>query len=174
MSSLERSTENPSELTKTLSGRGNETHLDNGFSDPKNAVISPKKINRSISESIQHKNRDTLNKIPDTMNIHLQTAGQGIPNEVDCIGESVGKDSSSIQYECKYQHSSGSPKKSSCKNVRKIGLDGTDELDVNFTRDEFVEECIQGTKRMVIENLPAARIHGKFSLNLPYVFDFIF
>ena len=82
----------------------------------------------------------------------------------------MAKDSSSNQYECKYQLATSSHKKNRCKNVRKIGMDVTDEVDVNLKREDGVEECIQGTKRMVIENLPAARIHGKFSLNLPYVF----
>ena len=145
-------------------GHGHQNGLPNAN------IISqrPKKVNRSISETVQYKNCDKSgnNENPENLTIRLQTSGKdGMPNEIDCICEEVGKDSSSIQYSCEYQTTSiGSPKPQ--PKLRRAGVDMTDNANV---KENDVAECIQGTKKMTIENLPASRIHGKFSLNIPYV-----
>ena len=144
---------------------------ENGVRSGKSTTNSPKKVNRSISESVQYKNCDSgNNEIPENLTIRLQTSGKdGMPNEIDCVCEAVGKDSSSVQYSCEYQTSTiGSPKSTASSKLRRVGVDMTD---ARSTKEENgISECIQGTKKMAIENLPASRIHGKFSLNIPYVF----
>ena len=143
----------------------------NGELSTKMISQSPKKVNRSISEIVQYKNCDSgNNEIPENMTIRLQTSGKdGMPNEIDCVCEAVGKDSSSVQYSCEYQTSAtGSPKSTSHSKFRRVGVDMTDSRDSK--KENGISECIQGAKKMAIENLPASRIHGKFSLNIPYVF----
>ena len=108
--------------------------------------------------------------MPNSMNGRVQTAGQEMPNEVDCAREADGGNSESIQYECRYQKSTDSPEKNISKHGGKVGMDVKNELNADVKRDIGAEESVHGSKRMVIENLPASRIHGKFSLNLPYVF----
>ena len=142
----------------------------NGELSTKMISQSPKKVNRSISETVQYKNCDSgNNEIPENMTIRLQTSGKdGMPNEIDCVCEAVGKDSSSVQYSCEYQTSArGSPKPTSQSKCRRVGVDMSDSRDGKA--ENGLSECIQGTKKMAIENLPASRIHGKFSLNIPYV-----
>ena len=143
----------------------------NGLPKASSIAPKPKKVNRSISETVQYKNCDSgNNEIPENLTIRLQTSGKdGMPNEIDCVCEAVGNDSSSIQYSCEYQTTStGSPKPNVQPKLRRTGVDMTDNPSVK--EDNDVAECIQGTKKMTIENLPASRIHGKFSLNIPYVF----
>ena len=143
----------------------------NGVPSGKSTNLSPKKVNRSISETVQPKNCDSANnEIPESLTIRLQTSGKdGMPNEIDCVCEAVGKDSSSVQYSCEYQTSAtGSPKSTSHSKFRRVGVDMTDSRDSK--KENGISECIQGAKKMAIENLPASRIHGKFSLNIPYVF----
>ena len=172
MSSFDEENESLSDLPNILSEVIKEKHINNGFGVDR--MMSSKKIKRSISETAENKNRDKTNEMPDTLNMRLNAAGRGMPNEIDCKCEAVSKDSSSIQYECKYQLSNVSPKESNRKHACQL-LKESDRLDVNSQHglDTAAEDCAQGKKRMTIENLPAARIHGKFSLNLPYVyFDF--
>ena len=145
----------------------------NGVESGKSTNNSPKKVNRSISESVQYKNCDSgNNEIPENLTIRLQTSGKdGMPNEIDCVCEAVGKDSSSVQYSCEYQTSSiGSPKSTTRSKLRRVGVDMTDGR--SMQEENGISECIQRTKKMAIENLPASRIHGKFSLNIPYVFQY--
>ena len=144
---------------------------DNGHPEyTHNAKTSPRKMNRSISESVQYKNCDSSNDMPHNLKIRLQTSGQGMPSEVDCICEEVSQDANSVQYSCEYQLSTNSPKRTNRTKTRKVGRDMTDSGMPDVQEDHIIEDCIQGTKRMTIENLPAARIQGKFSLNIPYVF----
>ena len=176
MSSIEESNENSHYAVKKISEKDNINNIDkikleNGFISPNKEVKNPKKVNRSISESVQYTNIDycdTTNEIPKNLQIRLQTSGQGMPNEVDCVCEAVGKDSSSVQYSCEYQLSSGSPKPDNRSKTRRIGMDLTDDATVMLKEEPDTGDCIPGTKRMTIENLPAARIQGKFSLNIPY------
>ena len=170
MASIEESEDNICHISKVILEEDRTNPLENGFTEPQNLLTSPKKINRSISETVQHNKRDIANEMPHNMNIRLQTSGQqGMPNEVDCVCEAVGNDSSSVQYSCEYQISTGSPIPNSRTKARRVGIDMTDEARVDVKEDHDVGECIQRTKRMTVENLPASRIHGKFSLNIPYV-----
>ena len=173
MSSFDEGNESLSDLPNILSEAIKEKQLNNGFGV--NRMMSPKKMKRSISETAQNKNCDKTNEMPDTLNMRLNAAGRGLPNEIDCKCEAVSKDSSSIQYECKYQLSNISPEKGDRENTCQL-LTESDRLDVNSQHglDTAADECAQGKKRMTIENLPAARIHGKFSLNLPYVYFYLF
>merc|ERR1711899_196823 len=101
----------------------------NGELSAKMISQSPKKVNRSISETVQYKNCDSgNNEIPENMTIRLQTSGKdGMPNEIDCVCEAVGKDSSSVQYSCEYQTSArGSPKLNSQSKCRRVGVDMSD------------------------------------------------
>ena len=158
-------------LSKNICEEDRIQVTDNGHPEyTYHAKTSPRKMNRSISESVQYKNCDSSNDMPHNLKIRLQTSGQGMPSEVDCICEEVSHDASSVQYSCEYQLSTNSPKRTNRTKTRKVGRDMTDSGMPDVQEDHIIEDCIQGTKRMTIENLPAARIQGKFSLNIPYVF----
>ena len=174
MASIQESDENICHISKVTLEEDHKNPVENGLNESKHLLTSPKKINRSISETVQHNNCDSANEMPHNMNIRLQTSGQhGMPNEVDCVCEAVGKDSSSVQYSCEYQISTGSPIPDSRTRSRRVGMDMTDEAHVDVNEDHDVVGCVQRTKRMTVENLPASRIHGKFSLNIPYVSKYI-
>ena len=175
MASIEETDENICHISKVILEEDHTNPLENGFTVPHNSLTSPKKINRSISEMVQHNNRDNANEMPHNINIRLQTSGQqGMPNEVDCVCEAVGKDSTSVQYSCEYEIPTGSPTPNNQTRARRVGMDMTDEAHVDVKDNHDVEQCVQRTKRMTVDNLPASRIHGKFSLNIPYVSNYTF
>ena len=166
--------ENPSDLPNILSGMIKDTHLNNGFVNDHTHSATGKqnhrKVNRSISEVVS---RAADNEMPDSFDMHLQTTlGQGLPNDVDCVCEAVSKDSSNVQYECKYQVSAvASPKRKPNCYSNSADCDTFDDLDEKDAVNS--REHITGTKKMTLDNLPAGRVHGKFSLNLPYVYILI-